>query len=155
MVVSPGFLFWPVFKERIFESVNRWFQPKPEKKNVPDENVLSEEKTLTEVRPEGQVIVHCHFLSFPGALIRIWKSTFLIPQGETTIRSALVHAENISFAPVWTELDGYGIFTFTLLFEALPQSCQRFDLKEEIEQTGAFFIPDISRNNSDVYHVWL
>lgn len=128
------------------------FQP-GRKEVQPRVETAFETETLTQTREEGQVVVHCHFLAFPGALVRIWKSTFLI--SESGSRSALVHAENISFAPVWTELDGYGIFTFTLIFSPLPKDCTQFDLREEIEQSGAFFVSDIPRNESDIYHVWM
>ena len=131
-----------------------FFQPGKGKPEIATEVLThTEAETLTQTREEGQVVIHCHFLAFPGALLRIWKSTFLI--ADSGSRSSLVHAENITFAPVWTEIDGHGIYTFTLIFSPLPGSCTTFDLQEEIEQSGAFFVPDIPRNESDVYHVWM
>jgi hypothetical protein len=85
-------------------------------------------------------------------LIRIWKTTFLVDKGSGS-RSRLVHAENISFAPVWTEIPDGGTYSFLLIFSGLPKSCQQFDLLEDIPQSGGFFIPDISRNQTDVYHI--
>jgi hypothetical protein len=131
-----------------------FFQPGKSKPEILTEVVTdTQTETLVQTREEGQVVVHCHFLAFPGALLRIWKTTFLI--ADSGARSSLVHAENITFAPVWTEIDDYGVYTFTLFFSPLPSSCSSFDLQEEIEQSGAFFVADIPRNESDVYHVWM
>jgi hypothetical protein len=109
--------------------------------------------TLTE--EERQVIVHIHFLAFPGALIRIWSSTFLIPSDSDSGKVPLVHAENITYGPQWTQLLSYGVFSFSLIFSGLPKGCRKFDLVEEIEESGAFFFPDIERNETDVYHLWI
>jgi hypothetical protein len=123
---------------------------------VPVPEVLSIEvpKELTKVEEESQVVLHCSFLAFPGALIRIWPSTFLITKdGKEKI--PMIYAENITYAPVWTQLDGYGVFTFTLIFKGLPKSCSFFDMVEEVSETGSFHIPDIERNSSDIYQVWI
>jgi hypothetical protein len=112
-------------------------------------------ETAEQVKEEKQTIVHCHFLASPGAMIRIWRSTFLIPAENPGQQIPLLHAENICFAPDWYRLEGYGFFTFSLIFAGLPADCSRFDLREIIDQPGAFFVPDISRNSSDVYHVQL
>lgn len=85
-------------------------------------------------------------------LIRIWRTTYLIDKGSSS-RSKLVHAENISFAPAWTAIPDKTRYSFLLIFNALPKSCQRFDLLEEISQPGGFFVPDIQRNQTDVYHI--
>lgn len=112
------------------------------------------DERLTQVREERQVIVHCRLQDAePGMLVRIWPSTFLI-DCHTGIRAALLHAENISSAPVWTRLDG-GSFQFTLVFAALPADCVLFDLREIIPEPGGFEVKHILRNNSDVYRVEL
>lgn len=99
------------------------------------------------------VYVHCHFQnSSRDMLIRIWKSTFLIDKASGN-RSKLVHAENISLAPVWTQIPDNGRYSFLLIFNALPRSCQQFDLLEDIPQAGGFFIECITRNQTDVYHI--
>ena len=123
----------------------------------PQVEVLAEPETalVVKVEEESQVLVHVHFLAFPGALIRIWKTTFLIPSVPSGEKVPLVHAENITMAPMWTQLDGYGVFTFTLVFKGLPRDCKVFDLTEEIEESGAFHFSDIDRNETDVYHLWL
>jgi hypothetical protein len=132
------------------------FQPKTIPGSpVPETLELVSTETLTQVDEESQVVVHCHFMAFPGALVRIWPSTFLWPDGNRSAKVPMVHAENVTYAPVWTQLMSYGVFSFTLLFKGLPKGCTSFDLVEEIEQTGAFHISDIERNNQDVYHVWL
>jgi hypothetical protein len=120
---------------------------------------LTEEKVLLAEQPvvleQGHVYVHCHFNN--GAeenLIRIWRSTFLIDQGSGQ-RSALVHAENITIAPQWTPVPKNKSFRFLLIFNALPNTCSMFDMLEDIPEQGGFFIRDILRNESDVYHVHL
>lgn len=104
---------------------------------------------------DSYVYVHCHF---PNAgkdmLIRIWKTTYLIDK-TSGARSKLVHAENISMAPIWTQIPDGSDYSFLLIFSALPKSCQQFDLLEDIPQAGGFFIQNISRNQTDVYHIHL
>lgn len=124
-------------------------------KTKPEVQVVDMDQTLTEVREENQVIVHCRISSAPGFLIRIWRSTYLHPNGTTT-KIPLVHAENISYAPVWTEIKDFGVFSFTLIFNGLPKSCSSFDLIEDItDEFGAFSVYGIERNETDVYSVWL
>ncbi len=104
---------------------------------------------LTRLEEKGIVIVHGAF--YGSGAIRIWSTTYLIDH-TSGHRSRLLHAENISCAPVWTRVGSNGI-RFTLYFEALPSSCTRFDLHEIIPQPGGFLIPGIIRNQEDVYRV--
>lgn len=113
--------------------------------------------TLTSIDPsvleDSHVYVHCYFNnSSQDMLIRIWKTTFLIDKTSGT-KSQLVHAENISIAPTWTQVPVKQRYSFLLIFGSLPKSCKNFDLVEEISQPGGFFIGNISRNQTDVYHV--
>jgi hypothetical protein len=113
--------------------------------------------TLTSIDPrvleDSHVYVHCYFNNvYKDMLIRIWKTTYLIDK-VSGYRSKLVHSENISLAPVWTQIPDGGIYSFLLIFTALPKSCQTFDLLEDIPQAGGFFIGDITRNQTDVYHI--
>ena len=112
------------------------------------------ESIAAKVMEEKQVIVHCCFASdFQfGNLIRIWRSTYLIDR-ESGHRSALVHAENITFFPFWTEVPAVKDYWFTLVFTGLPSDCKNFDLKEEIPQEGGFYVQNIARNNSDIYRI--
>ena len=99
------------------------------------------------------VYVHCYFQNkWENMLIRIWKTTFLVDSLSGT-RSKLVHAENISMAPVWTQIPDGGEYSFLLIFSGLPESCKQFDLVEDIPEPGGFFIQNISRNETDVYHI--
>ncbi len=116
-------------------------------------------KLLASIHPElmddSYVYVHCHFdNTWQDMLIRIWKTTFLIDRNASA-RSALVHAENISYAPQWTLIPDLQPFSFLLIFEGLPKSCVLFDLVETIPEPGGFFVKDIRRNEQDVYHVQL
>jgi hypothetical protein len=106
-----------------------------------------------ELLNESYVYVHCHFNNvYKDMLIRIWKTTFLVDR-DSPSRSALVHAENITYAPVWTIIPDFREYSFLLIFERLPKSCTVFHLVEEIAQPGAFVVQNISRNEQDVYHV--
>lgn len=106
------------------------------------------------VEVEKQVIVHCCFPGTPSSdmLIRIWRSTFLIDES-LKHKSSLIHHENISLFPYWTEVPPMKDFWFTLVFSGLPNECKSFDLKEVIPQEGGFWIKDIIRNGTDVYKV--
>lgn len=123
----------------------------PPVKNKP--HVEEEVTTSVKTQNEAHVYVHCYFdSSSDGMLIRIWKTTFLIDRASGS-RSAIVHAENISYAPQWTMVPTKTTFSFLLIFSALPKDCTVFDLVEDIPQSGGFFVPGISRNPLDVYHV--
>ena len=107
---------------------------------------------LSQVQEENTVIVHCTYDSIFGGSIRIWNSTFLIDKASGD-RSKLLHAENITFAPVWTPTPEGKSFRFTLIFSGLPKSCEFFDLLEDIPEAGGFFIQNIKRNKDDIYQV--
>lgn len=99
------------------------------------------------------VYVHCYFHnSGKDMLIRIWQTTYLVDK-VSSARSKLVHAENISLAPIWTRIPDGGKYAFLLIFSGLPKSCKQFNLVEEISQPGGFYLENISRNESDVYHL--
>ena len=112
---------------------------------------------LASIHPEfledSYMYVHCHFQNhWREMLIRIWSTTFLIDKSSSS-RSKLVHAENISLAPMWTLIPDKKPFSFLLIFSSLPKSCKQFDLIEEIAQPGGFEVRNIQRNETDVYHV--
>src|SRR5690349_14346957 len=98
---------------------------------------------------DSYVYVHGYFQNtYKNMLIRIWKSTFLVDKTSAS-RSRLIHAENISFAPQWTQIPDGVTYNFLLIFSALPKSCQSFDLLEDIPQPGGFFVENIQRNETD------
>jgi hypothetical protein len=107
---------------------------------------------LSQIHEEKAVIVHCTYHADIDGGIRIWKSTFLIDKA-SGVRSTMHHAENITIAPEWTYVPEGKTYRFTLIFAPLPQSCEFFDLLEDIPQAGGFFVQNIKRNRSDVYHV--
>lgn len=111
------------------------------------------EKIQTQVHEQGQVIVHFVMrTAYFGMNIRIWPTTYLFDQ-HSDHRSELVHAENISHYPTWTEVLP-GDHFFTLVFSGLPKSCTIFDLIEECSsEHGSFKVLNIPRNESDVYFV--
>ena len=126
-------------------------EPPVKVKPAVDVEVLSSIDPL--VLEDSFVYVHCYFNNpAEGALIRIWNSTFLV-DGGSTAKSKLVHAENISFAPQWTLIPDFTMYSFLLIFTALPKSCTQFDLIEQIPQPGGFHVKNIHRNQQDVYHI--
>lgn len=102
---------------------------------------------------DSYVYVHC-YLDNPtkDMLIRVWKTTFLV-DNDSGARSRLIHAEKVSFAPLWTLVPEVGTYNFLLIFSALPKSCQTFELIEHVPTSGGFHVPNISRSVSDVYHI--
>jgi hypothetical protein len=70
-------------------------------------------------------------------------------------RAKLLYAENISLYPEWQSVEFLKDHHFTLIFEKLPKDCTSFDLLEDIPEEGGYFIPDLERNSTDVYHVKL
>lgn len=114
-------------------------------------------EVLTSIDPnsltDSYVYVHCHYQNeYDEMFIRVWRSTFLIDRTSDS-RAQLVHAENISYAPQWTFIPGKQLYTFLLIFSALPKDCKVFDLVEDIPQAGGFHVSGIARNGQDVYHV--
>ena len=106
-----------------------------------------------QVLEDSFVYVHCYFNNtHKDMLIRIWRSTFLV-DAQSGNRAAMVHAENISIAPQWTLIPDNKVFRFLLIFRGLPKSCTSFHLLEDIPQAGGFYVPDISRKETDVYHI--
>lgn len=116
-----------------------------------------EAEALSSVDPstfnDSFVYVHCYFRNeWENMLIRIWKTTFLVDEASNA-RSKLLHAENISIAPTWTQIPDGREYSFLLIFSGLPKSCKQFNLVEEISEPGGFYVGDISRNETDVYHI--
>jgi hypothetical protein len=114
-------------------------------------------EVLASIHPElmddSYVYIHCHFDNHTeNMLIRIWRTTFIIDKS-TSARGQLIHAENISYAPQWTMVPDHQPFSFLLIFPRLPKSCTQFDMIEEIDQPGGFWVKNIQRNETDVYHV--
>jgi hypothetical protein len=113
--------------------------------------------TLAMLHPElmndAYVYVHCHFNNrWQDMLIRIWKTTYLLDR-HSSAKAELIHAENISYAPQWTLIPDKQPFTFLLIFSSLPKTCRVFDLLEQISEPGGFYVANIVRNETDVYHV--
>jgi len=110
----------------------------------------------SETVTESQVILHCCIKSdlFLEEKIRIWSSTYLVDRSSEHV-SKLVHHENISLFPDWTDIPFGKDYWFTLVFSGLPKSCKVFDFIELIPQNGGFFQEGIRRNASDVYKIRL
>ena len=106
----------------------------------------------SQIHEQGQVVVHCiHNNDYPS-YVRIWQTTYLYDH-HSDHRSELVHAEKITYYPIWTPVFSGNSF-FTLIFSGLPRSCTMFDLIEHCDnQAGAFKVLNIKRNDTDVYYV--
>lgn len=109
---------------------------------------------LTHVDEQGQITVHCTLRSEWSDMVRIWPTTYLVCTN-TGHRSRLLHAEGISYAPLWQPMLPGSTLHFTLVFEPLPKHCNLFDLVEDIPDPGGFHCPSILRNAMDLYHVEL
>ncbi len=114
------------------------------------------DKIQSEIVEEKQVILHCCYKSdfFLEEKIRIWSSTYLIDRQSEHV-SRLVHFENISLFPHWTDVPYGKDYWFTLVFSGLPKDCKVFDFIELIPQNNGFFEEGIVRNSSDVYKIRL
>lgn len=121
-------------------------------KPIIDKELLESLEHLVSV--EKQVIVHCLMPASPfwGNLVRIWPSTVLEDR-DSDHQCRLVHAENISYSPLWTEIEPMQDFWFTLVFTGLPKNCTHFNLHEIIPESGGFFVPNIKRNATDFYRI--
>lgn len=109
-------------------------------------------KLKAQIVEEKQVILHCCYKSqfMTEEKIRIWSSTYLIDRHSEHI-SKLIHIENITLFPNWTDVPQNKEYWFTLVFAGLPKDCKVFDFIELIPQDGGFFEEGIIRNGSDVY----
>jgi len=102
---------------------------------------------------ESQVVIH-GIISPKDEMcyIRVWPTTFLFDKHSSHV-SELVYFEKISGYPIWTQIQPNKQFHFTLIFTGLPKACSAFDLHEVIPEFSGFYIPDIVRNERDVYFV--
>ena len=107
-------------------------------------------KLLKNIIEQSHVIVHCTCRG--ENRIRIWKSTYLFPKGSSQ-KCKLVHFENISLYPQWTDVSKGEEKHFTLIFKGLPKNCKFFDLVEVIPESGGWDVRSIVRNKSDVYFI--
>lgn len=121
---------------------------KPKIEIAPD--LLNE--LMTKSEEMGQVVLHFLYHSgMWGSRIRIWPTTYLYDQ-HSAHRSELVHTEEISMFPTWTDIQPYQNHYFSLIFSGLPKSCVIFDFMEECSNQGnEFQVKNILRNNSDIY----
>lgn len=97
----------------------------------------------------GSTVVHVH--NQRGYHCRIWPNTYLI-NNQTGERCAdLIDCWGVGKYPHWEFVpEGKG---FTLLFDALPESCKSFELIEDIPEPGGMRYSNILRCESDVYHL--
>jgi hypothetical protein len=110
-------------------------------------------KFARQVEEKSFVIVHLVFAEgLDWYAVRVWPTTYLI-SGTTQHRSRLMHVENISLAPQWTQVPAGKRHSCSLYFEGLPKNVTIFDLAEIIPEPGGFLFKNIMRNKSDVYMI--
>jgi hypothetical protein len=110
-------------------------------------------KFARQVEEKSFVIVHLVFAAgLDWYAVRVWPTTYLI-SGTTQHRSRLMHVENISLAPQWTQVPAGKRHSCSLYFEGLPKNVTIFDLAEIIPEPGGFLFKNIMRNKSDVYMI--
>ena len=118
---------------------------------VPESLIESAKMTET----EGQIMVFIHRKGqSSGWAERIWPCIELRSQ-TTDERAKLVHMEGLLPFPQWTFVEAGQQFSYCMLFERLGKNATRFDIVEEIPASGGFFLPNVARNRSDVYHFQL
>jgi hypothetical protein len=116
-----------------------------------DEKILV--AAISDADMEKQVIVHCFYKSSTyDTYIRIWKTTYLRDK-DSTHKSKLLTAHNITVFPTWMPLKSGRNAKFTLVFSSLPKDCTSFDMFEDIPEGGGFYTGLIARNMTDVYSV--
>lgn len=120
------------------------------------EEIIPELLKLEITETEGQVIVHCSYTNTSQSIsgLRIWNSTVLADNGSNH-ESNLVHVDGLFPFPDWTAVFIGQTIRFTLVFSRLPASCQQFHLIERIPEPGGLVVPDIIRNQTDVYYIKL
>jgi hypothetical protein len=101
---------------------------------------------------EAHITIHCLIKSEIDTRIRLWKNIKIVDRS-LIYEAKLIHAENISFHPQWTNLKSGEVKVFTLIFESLPKQSKRFDLVESIPESGGFVKLNIARNKTDVYKI--
>jgi hypothetical protein len=107
-------------------------------------------KEMIQQENERCVIVHCRYYIEELSAVRIWPSTYLIPDSGS--KSKLIKPFNIALMPHWTQHFVLNDFIrFTLVFEGLSKSCKSFSLLEDIREPYAFHTNEILRNRTDVY----
>lgn len=116
----------------------------------PEIEIDREIKALLEKETERCVIVHCRYFVEELSAVRIWPTTYLIP--DTGRKSKLIKSFNIAFMPNWTQHFVVNDFIrFTLVFEGLTKKCKSFYLLEDIQEPYSFYSNKIMRNRTDVY----
>ena len=116
----------------------------------PEVEIDQEVKELIQHETERCVIVHCRYFVQEMSAVRIWPTTYLIP--DSGPKSKLIKPFNISLMPNWTEHFVINDFIrFTLVFEGLSKKCNSFYLLEDIREPYAFYTKKITRNRTDVY----
>ncbi|MFZ4521319.1 MAG: hypothetical protein ACOYNC_06410 [Bacteroidales bacterium] len=112
----------------------------------------SRDEVSTRDKTRRLVTVHCSFSAIATTGIRIWNSTFLVDKVSAS-KSKMVEAIGIPVAPTMMIVKPGTTARFTLIFEALPDTCEIFDLIEEALEPYGFEAINIRRNETDVYTV--
>ena len=121
---------------------------------MPVRQESTETKIQQQPAPLDPVVVHIECAPFYAHAIRVWRTTYLIDL-DSTHRSAIIDAKNITFHPRWRSVRPGYKHRFTLYFEPLPKSVRQFDLQEIIPEPRGWHFPGIMRNREDIYQLYL
>ena len=108
-------------------------------------------------KEESQTIIHCNYVAperfDKGGWVNINSTTFLINEtGKQRVK--LIHNENIPIAPDKHYFLKPGEkMRFTLIFQGIPKTWNRFSLCEKTLIGDGFVVKDIFKNKSGVYEI--
>lgn len=128
--------------------------PRMNKTGISCPSTMIDPQWVKEIKQQAdeqqKVLVH---LSLLGPMqYRIWPTTYLFDQ-HSDHRSCLLHIENLSVYPEWSEVQDGKVRSGLLIFEGLPKTCTSFDFQEIIPESGAFTLTGITRNDEDIYSI--
>ena len=121
--------------------------------NILEYRIIQKQQNYELLNESDHVILNCTIAgSEQNESVRIWDSTFLVVD-TMKYKSKLITATNISLYPEWTKINIGETLNFSLEFGPLPKGCTKFDLVEDIPESGGWIVRDIIRNSSDIYQV--
>jgi len=123
----------------------------------PETTIFVDLELLSNYQEEEFTLVHCNYWSShdyqDGGWMAIWETTYLVNRTSQE-KLALLHAIGIPIAPQKHYFKKKGeFFPFTLVFDKIPSSWQKFDLREDAGRGASFSFSNIERNNSGIYRV--
>lgn len=106
---------------------------------------------------ESQTIIYCNYFApekyDDGGWVNINTTTFLINE-KTGNKLKLIHVENVPVAPQRHHFSKTGEkIRFTLIFQGIPKSWERFSLSETALFGDGFVVKNILKNSTGIYEI--